>query len=492
MHDVLIAGGLVFDGEGGRPRQADLAVREGRVVAVGRLGGAAARLRLDAEGAWVLPGLVDVHTHYDLCLDWPGLGAHCLRQGVTSVVGGNCGLGEADVAAVFARAAAARLPVHFAQLAPLGPLRSRVVPRCAGRAARADERPRVAAEAAAALDAGAAGLSWGPYHANALMDREELLAAARVAAARGKPLCVHRRSEGAEGLRATREAVDLARASGARLQISHLKAAGRRNWSAFAEVVRVVEEGRRSLDLGVDLYPYDASLTYLSATIPDELKADGGLLARLRTPDGWAAARAGVERWFRERQGPERVVLLEPGLGVARGSTLEEAARHLGCADPAEAALRLVAADPKGTGGWATYREMMSPAHVEELLGRSYAAIASDAVPEEAGAGLSAHPRVYSTFARVLARASAQGEEALSDAVRRCTGLPAERLGLGRGRLVPGAPADALVLRGLEDRASYEEPELYPRGVEAVVVGGQVALLAGEPTGEARGELLRP
>jgi len=495
MSELIVTGGLLFDGSGASPRPADLRLADGRVAAIEPPGALAeaAGPRLDATEAWVAPGIVDIHTHYDLCLAWPGLTEHCLRQGITTVVGGNCGLGDADLAGVLARAEAAALGVHFACLAPLGPLRSRVVPRGAGRAASPAERPRVAAEVARALDAGAAGVSWGPYHANGLMDADELEAAVAVAAARGKPLCVHRRSEGAGGLAATREAIALAQATGARLQISHLKAAGRTHWGEFEPVLECVEAARRGADVGVDLYPYDASLTYLSAVVPDRLKADGGLLAALASGEGRAAAARGVAAWFEARQGPEAIVLLEPSLAaVPPGTTLAEAARRVGAADPVEAALRLIAADPNGTGGWAIYRHMMAPEQVEHLLDLPFAAVASDAVPEEDGLRISAHPRAFATFARFLARAADRGQAALADAVRRCTRYPAERLGLDRGRLEVGAVADLVVLRGLTDPASFAEPERYPGGVAAVVTAGEVALRDGALTGAGRGAVLRP
>lgn len=494
---MWIEGGLVFDGSGAPPRLLDVLVREGRVAALAppaeRPPGDAGARRLDARGAWVTPGFVDIHTHYDLCLDWPGLGAHCLRQGITTVVGGNCGLGEADADAVLAHAERAALPVHFGTLAPLGPLRSRVVPRAAGRAATPSERAAVAAEVAAALDAGALGVSWGPYHANPLMDEDELAAALAPAAARGKPLCIHRRSEGAQGLAATQEALALARASGVRLQVSHLKAAGRTSWGQFEPVLECLEAARRELDVAADVYPYDASLTYLSATLPDVLTATGRLLEHLATREGRAAAAAALTAWFTARQGPEAIVLLEPAVAaVPRGATLAEAARLLGAADPVDAALRLLDADPAGTGGWAIYRRMMAPEQVEQALALPYAAVASDAVPEEDGAGASAHPRAFATFARALLRAHERGGEvALADAVRRCTRLPAERFGLDRGRLEPGAPADLVVLRDLTDRASYSSPAEYPAGVEAVLVEGVVALEHGVPSGLARGRALR-
>lgn len=495
MLDLAIRGGVVLDGLGGAPRRADVGLEAGRVAVVAdRLPAGAARRDVDAADARVLPGFVDIHTHYDLCLDWSGLTDHCLRQGITAVVGGNCGLGAADVEATLARAAAARLGVRFGVLAPLGPVRSRVVPRAEGRPARPDELPRLEAAVAGALDQGALGLSWGPYHENVLASPDELRAAVGVAARRGKPFVVHRRSEGAAGLEATTEVVALARATGARLQVSHLKAAGRANWDQFEPVLSCLEAARADLDVAVDVYPYDASLTYLSAMLPDALKATGHLRERLATPDGRAQARRALEAWFTERQGPEHVVVHEPALPeVARASTLVEAARALGVPDALEAALRLIEADPRGTGGWATYRHMMAPEQVEHALDLPWAALASDAVPDEDGQGLGAstHPRCYSTFARGLARAVARGDAALAAAARQMTSLPASRFGLEVGRLVEGAPADVVVVRGLEDRATHAKPDVYPRGIEAVVVAGRVALERGEPTGERAADLLR-
>lgn len=494
MHDLIVRGGTVFDGAGAPPRRADVAVSAGRVQAIDVLPPGGAAREVDASGALVTPGFVDIHTHYDLCVAWPGLTDHCLRQGITTVIGGNCGLGDPDPGALLQRVARARLGVHLGVLAPFGPVRGQVIPRALGRAARPDEVPLVEAAVAQALDQGALGVSWGPYHGNTLASPDELRAAVRAAAARGKPLVVHRRSEGAHGLASTREAIALARAAGARLQVSHLKAAGRTHWGQFEPVLEALDAARGDLDVAVDVYPYDASLTYLSAMLPDDLVAAGALLELLRTREGRRRARAAVATWFAERQGPEHVVVHEPALGdLPRGATLLELTRALGEDDPAEAALRLIEADPRGTGGWATYRHTMAPEHVEQALDLSWASIASDAVPEEDGSGLSSstHPRCFSTFARALSRAAARGDEALARAVRQMTALPASRFDLDRGRLTEGAPADLVVLRDLRDLATHEAPARYPAGVEAVVVAGRLALHAGRPTGERAGAVLR-
>src|SRR5581483_3026466 len=192
MFDVVIRGALVFDGSGEPPAREDVAISGDKIAARERdLSRAETARTLDASDLALAPGFVDIHTHYDLALGWPKLTEHVLRQGITTVVGGNCGIGEADVASVLERAARERLGVHVGLLASLGPVRSRVVERGENRAANADEARRVSEQVARELDAGALGLSWGPYHANALASREELVAACRALTPLAKPFVIH-------------------------------------------------------------------------------------------------------------------------------------------------------------------------------------------------------------------------------------------------------------------------------------------------------------
>ncbi|MBI3722523.1 amidohydrolase family protein [bacterium] len=495
MFDLVVRGASLYDGSGEPPMREDVAVSSGRIAARGDLARAEAARTLDATGLALAPGFVDIHTHYDLGLAWPGLTDHVLRQGITTVVGGNCGIGDADVERVLGDARAARLGVHVGLLASYGPLRSRVIARSEGRSATADEARAVSLEVERALEAGALGLSWGPYHANALASQEELVCAARVLARARKPLVVHRRDEGSHALEATEEALEIARLSGASLQISHLKIAGRRNWPRFPDLLAAIESARESIDVTTDVYPYDGSLTYLNAILPQSQKADGRLRERLATDEGRNAAREAARLWFRERQPAEKIVLVAPSHpDVPRGGTLVDAARALGVEDPAEAALRVMEADPEGLGGWATYRDMMKAEHVEQALDLEGSAIASDSVPEHDGRP-AAHPRCYGTFARALARAFERGgERGLARAVARATSIPAARVSLReRGLVRPGSVADLVVFdpSRLRDAASYAEPERYPEGIRFVIVRGEVALSMGEPTGTRSGEVIR-
>jgi N-acyl-D-aspartate/D-glutamate deacylase len=154
----------------------------------------------------------------------------------------------------------------------------------------------------------------------------------------------------------------------------------------------------------------------------------------------------------------------------------------------------VIARDPAGTGGWATYREMMKSEHVAAALEIDGCAIASDSVPEDDGRP-AAHPRCYGTFARALASAWERGgERGLARAVAQATRIPADRFGLAdRGRIAAGASADLVLFAPAElrDAASYAEPERYPTGIRHVFVRGAKALAAGEPTGARAGEVIR-
>ena len=316
-----------------------------------------------------------------------------------------------------------------------------------------------------------------------LADEAELEAAAGVAAGCDRPFVVHRRCEGRNVLEATREVLGIARRTGCSLHISHLKVAGAAWWDRFETLIGELEAARDEISLGFDVYPYDGSLTYLSAMIPGRWKADGGLSRRLTDETLRGEIRSGIEGWFRDRQGPEDVLVFARHMPELKpGGSLLAATRTLGLADPAEAALAIIRADPETTGGWAAYRNMMSASQVAAIRSHELALVASDAVPEVFGMAETSHPRAWGTFARVLREALDGGEAHLGRELVRVTRGPAERFGLaGLGRLTPGAAADLVLIdpAALRDRASYETPACYPDGIIEVRVAGQRVLRDG-------------
>jgi N-acyl-D-amino-acid deacylase len=496
MFDLIVSGGTVIDGLGGEPFHADLGIRDGIIAAIGDLKNGEAGDRFDASGKILIPGIIDIHTHYDLCLGWQGLAAHCAKQGVTTVIGGNCGIGPGDIRAHLDAAEAWDPGLRYGILVSHGPLRSMVIPREQGRPATPRESKQVRRAVSEALEAGALGLSWGPYHENSLADEAELVEAATAAAELSKPFVVHRRCEGNDGLTATQEAFRIAERTGVALHISHLKIAGRHNWKEFDQLMALMARGQARFDLGFDVYPYEGSLTYLSAMVPNSFKADGHLLRRLADSTQREHIKTAIRQWFINRQGPDDILIFArhlPSLAHKRARSLSECARILGVPCESEAAAQIIESDPRGTGSWAAYRSMMNGDQVTELCSRSDAIIASDSVPEVDGMAETTHPRAYGTFARVLGRAARTSLAELARIVPKMTSLAADRYRLGDlGRLKENCPADLVALdpTTLKDCACYEEPSLYPEGIEAVLIGGQMAYKDGVHR-DVQGEVLR-
>jgi N-acyl-D-amino-acid deacylase len=385
------------------------------------------------------------------------------------------------------------LGINIGQLAPYGPVRSTVVPRALNRAATKDDADAIEVQLEHVLADGALGVSFGPYEANSLASPEELVAAARVLARHERPFVVHRRDEGARAVSATQEFLSIQEQSGCQLEISHLKVAGKAHFHQFEDMLKRIETAQTRFDVGWDVYPYDASLTYLNAILPSHFKGDGKLHDRLKTPSLREAAGRDIERWFLDRQPPDKIVLVAPQHeGVRTGSTLAGAARELGFPNAVEATLRLLELDPAGTGGLVVYRDMMDARHIDTLSDMECTAWASDSVPDDTGAPTN-HPRCFGTFAKALSRAAKRGDRAFASATRRATSLPADRLGLSdRGRITPGAAADLVLLESalFESNATYESPGHYPTGIVGVWVNGRLGFQQGVVTETCRGKIL--
>jgi N-acyl-D-amino-acid deacylase len=512
---MLLRGGTVFDGLGGPGRVADVAVAGGRVVAVGGDPPAGLR-RVDCDGLAVAPGFVDTHAHSDLLhlLDRPQ--PFKLLQGVTTEVVGNCGLSfapldaaSAEVAATLWGGLAGGVPVQptgFADLAGrldrAGPannlallvghgtlrltangLEERLAPGAAA---------RMAALAAEAFRAGAVGLSSGlVYVPGSYAGTAELVALARVAAAHGGVYATHLRDEGAGLEAALEEAVTIARASGARLQVSHCKAAGRAaHGSAGRLLDRLAAARLEGVDAQGDQYPYDAGATVLSSLLPPAVAAGGteAMRARLRDPAARAALRARAERggvgdggWT--LAGPGDVLLTGHRDPALVGRTLAEAA---GDRDPWDRLCELVADDPAAT----MVIRLMAEDDVRAILASPLVGVGSDNLPSS-GLG---HPRTWGCFPRLLGRYVRElGVLSWEQAVRKATWLGARQFRLdGRGLLVEGAVADLCVFdpATVGHAGTYLEPDVPVTGIEHVLLAGEPAVEHGRYTGLRAGRVL--
>ena len=508
-YDVLILGGTVVDGTGADPRVADVGVRGEHIVFIGAVPqDAHAQTTIDATRLIVAPGFVDVHTHADFTVESVPAAHACVRQGVTTVVTGNCGTSAfpapalgVDFESYAARVEATEPAVNLAALVGHGALRTAVV-GADRRAATVEETGRMADLLDVAARQGAFGLSTGLIYApGSFAGTDEVAALAEVAHAHDLLYATHLRDEGGGLLEALDEALDVAQRTGVRLQVSHLKAMGPPNHGKVHDALLRIDAARASgLDVACDVYPYTASSTLLTSRLPD-WAMDGGntrLLGRLQdadTSERIAAELEGNSDWAFL---PDAVVLA--GLPEGRysefvGCNLREVAKRTD-STPAQTMLDVLRQHEAQV--W-IINHALAEDDVRTVLRHPAAAVGSDGWELTTECAGSPHPRHFGTFARILKKychdeGSQEAALSLPEAIRKMTALPAQRLGLrDRGVLAPGLIADVAVFDPEEvaDTATFLAPKSYALGTRAVLVNGVPVLVEGEQTSARPGRVLR-
>jgi N-acyl-D-aspartate/D-glutamate deacylase len=511
-YDLVLRGGTLFDGTGAPGVVADVAVRGGRVAAVGARLAEAGAEEIDLRGLAVAPGFVDIHSHADGTVMQDPMMESVIRQGVTTVIVGQDGGSAAPrsrggngafTSMAQLLAAIDRLPpaANVASMVGLGTVRGTVV-GADDRPATPDELRRMIALVESALADGACGVSTGlEYTPGAFASQAELIELARPAARRGLVYSTHMRNEDDRLLDALAEAVAVARGAGCALQVSHLKTQGPRNWGklddAFALLERAAGDG---VDVAFDRYPYVAYQTGLTSLFP-VWSRDGGttaFLARVdsasvgaRVKEATLAKVALIGGWDNVQVTSVR----EPADKGAEGQRLGSYARGRG-EDPYTLAVALLRRS-RGDVGMVGFA--MSEDNVDRILAHPRGMVCSDggafAVSGPARRG-HPHPRGLGTFPRVLARYVRERKAlTLEQAVRKMSALPAARARLAdRGRVAVGLAADLVAFdpATVRDRATFEAPYQYPEGISLVVVNGGVALRDGQRPAGRRGRTLRP
>lgn len=541
--DLLLRGGLVVDGSGAPGRIADVAITDGRIVSIG--GPVAARREIDVGGQVVAPGFVDIHGHADLVAMADGetqqrLFAAKIRQGVTTLIVGNCGLGVApadeDAAAILAAVngwmtpagiAAGALDVagylerlerqgvalNVGTLVPHGPVRISAM-GLEGGAPSAEQLERMRRAVAGALDAGAFGVSMGLIYPPGMYSAtDELVVLAREAAARDRLVTLHVRGSSETLLPATAELIEIARRSGARVHHSHLEGVGEEFWPDVPSVLAMEDRARgEGLRISHDVFPYTRAATMMSAIFPP-WSLEGGLTAlsaRLRDPrererigreietrrpewppwrpGGWPHNLVGAVGW-------DGILIADVGpTGPAgwTGRSLAEIGREAG-RDPFDVVADLMI-EQQGRVGQLVDEISGRGDELDTLLAilaHPAAAVVSDA--EDYGRG-APHPAHAGAFARVLRWARERGLLSLEEAVRRMTSYPAGLLRLeDRGLLKEGAPADLVVFdpRTVTDRSAWDAPRRPADGVSLVLINGTTVVEEGSYRGGLAGRVLR-
>jgi N-acyl-D-amino-acid deacylase len=528
-YDLILRGGTIYDGSGGKPFVGDVAVNGDRIAAVGNLGNARGKREVDARGLAVSPGFVNMLSWATESLLVDGRAQSDLRQGVTLEVmgeGGSMGpLNDAMKKETVEQQGDIKYPVTWTTLGEyLDQLAGRgIAPNVASfvgattvrihevgyanRPPTPEELARMRKLVDQAMEEGALGVGSSLIYAPAFYaGTDELVALCEEASKYGGMYISHMRSEGNRLLEAIDELIDISRRARLPAEIYHLKAAGQQNWGKLDAAIKKVEDARASgLRITADMYTYTAGATGLDASMPPWVQ-EGGLeawIARLKDPairervkkemdtpaDSW-------ENLFTSA-GPDRILLVafkNDKLKPLTGKTLSEIARMRG-KSPEETAMDLVIEDDSRVG---TIYFLMSEDNVKKQIALPWVSFGSDAeAPSAEGVFLksSAHPRTYGNVARLLGH-YVRDEKVipLEEAVRKLTSLPAGNLKIrDRGLLKPGYFADVVVFdpAKIADHATYDKPHQYATGVRQVFVNGVQVLKDGEPTGAAAGRVVR-
>ena len=525
MIDILIRNGLVADGSGSPRYPADVAIERDRIVDVGHLESARAREVIDASGCAVTPGFVDMHSHADLTLPIGPTADSLVHQGITTIVVGQCGLSPAPLLAetreqVLAMMASEALPlpwdewstfgsyldyltrigtsINVVPLVGQGTVRSAVV-AFSSEPANAEEIVRMQAEVARAMDEGAIGISTGLiYPPGSYASTKELVAVTRPAGERDGFYFSHIRNEGDALLEAIAEAIHIGRETGASVQISHYKAAGRDNWAKSAQGLELIDQARaEGLDVTADMYPYLAGATGLIAVLP-EWAQEGGkgvVLERLTEPEARRQMSEDMRStgFFRIAEWDRVFISHSPKVREYEGRYIADLAAKAGKSPHDWVFDALLETELDAS----IVLFMMSEDNQKEELRHPAMMIGTDAAGQATEGPLSEgkpHPRSFGTYPRVLGYyVREQGVIPFEEAIWKMSGYPAQKLRWSdRGLVKKGYKADLVVLDPdtVADQATYEEPHQYPAGVWHVIVNGELVVRDGVHTRARAGKVL--
>jgi N-acyl-D-amino-acid deacylase len=529
-YDLIIRNGRIIDGTGSPWYSGDVAVRGGRIAAVGTLVGAKGKTTIDAAGMVVAPGFIDMLGQSDLTiLVNPHLPSK-IFQGITTEITGEGGsvapLTDTMIAAdrlgyewykitpdwrtfaeYFARLERQKIGINVAHYVGATQVR-RVVIGDDDRDPTAEELKKMRELVAQAMRDGAVGLSTSlQYPPAPYAETEELITLAREAARFGGVYATHMRSESDDILPAIDEAIRIGYEARIPVEIWHLKVAGKKNWGRMPEVVAKIDSARRSgVDVAADTYAYTAWFNSLSAMVPPWAH-DGGrakLLARLRDPEVRRRIRRDMETpgsWennaWKEISGPDAILIgavQNSALRALQGKTLAELARQKK-ADPIETLLDLLIEDRAQT-----YVAVFGMAESDVVLAlqQPWVSINNDSegtAPDGPLGQHHPHPRAYGTYPRILKKYVREEKRlTLEEAIRKFTSLAAQRMRLDdRGVLKAGMWADIVVFdpAQVRDLATFAKPNQLSEGMRWVLVNGIPVIANGKATGALPGKVLR-
>lgn len=529
--DILIRRARLVDGSGEPSFTADIGIAEGTINAVGPdLPREDASRIIDGDGLVAAPGFIDTHSHDDVYLLIEPEGPAKIKQGITTVVIGNCGFSMAPILPTTQQQAIESLAIIGADNLPEKPEKGwrfddflrrleqarpalNVVPlvghgtlRIAvmgiqNRPARAEERAQMATLLEEAMQAGAFGFSSGlVYVPGAFADTDELCELARVAGGGGGLYASHMRSEADLVVEAIQETLTIGREAGLPVHISHHKVMGPNNWGRSRETLDCIQQARAcGMQVTCDVYPYTAGSTSLASALPPALQSEGPEIFSEKLKD--RRVRSEIREIIETETAGQWENLIY--VDTFEGMVIVKAPRNPAyCGQSIAAIAKAEHRDPFDVFFDLLVEEKMDAVIIEfmmqeddviRILQSPFSMVATDGLP---GFGSDLfHPRFTGAFPRVLGRYVRDLNcLSLEKAVWKMAGLPAETFGLKRkGRLAPGFDADVVLFdpTTIADRGTYEKPNVSPEGVHAVLVNGHLTLMGKEISLERCGKVLR-
>lgn len=498
-YDVIIKNGLVIDGSGAGGIKTDIGIIGDRIAKIGSLSSASAKKVIDATDRIVAPGFIDIHTHADRGILKIPSADNYIMQGVTTLLGGNCGGSEAKVDVAEYLGGLGKIGINFGTLVGFGDLRN---------AAMADPTAKLTDKELKAMTEymkqgmkdGAFGISTGlEYIPDRFATTEEIVEVAKVAAAYGGFYATHSRDEQTGVLTSVAEAIEIGARAKIPVEISHLKACGAEVWGYGKTMIAMINVARAlGVDVAADMYPYGASSTGFSQAFPS-WSVEGGmdkLKERLADPAIAARIRAYAANQIRIRVGEDfsliQIASYSPNPAY-EGKTMADILTERGKELTMDNMLDLVIEMYTSGNGPSIIYHYINEDDIKTIMRSPYVSIASDGDIRVYGEGVP-HPRNYGTFPRVLSRyVNEQYVISPEEAIRKMTSLPAAKMKImDRGLIKEGYYADIVIYdeANIKDTADFFNPHQYPQGIDYVLVNGCVAVDHGQLINGTSGQVL--
>ena len=498
-YDVIISNGKIIDGTGNSWFYGDVGIKDGKIAKVGNLKNAQGTRLIDAKGLIVAPGFIDVHTHIegnDLKVPTAG---NFIMDGVTSVVTGNCGGSNVDIARYFKQLDSVKTSINVATLIGHNSVRSAIIGETQ-RDPTSEEQHQMEELVEKAMKEGAVGLSTGLIYVPGTYSKTpEVIGLAKAASKHSGVYASHIRDEADLVTEAVEEAINIGRQAGIPVEISHFKVTYKPNWGRSTSIVAQVEKARsEGIDVTVDQYPYIASSTSLNTRVPNWVFSGGDDSVKIRLKDPKTRSKIKTEMLDMEKK---KGVMNYSYAVVARygadttmnGKNISEVNKIKGrkstLAEEAETILQMVE-----KGGAQMIYFSMTEEDLKRIMQYPFNMFASDAGIARYGSSMP-HPRGYGTNARVLGQYVRQLKViGLEEAIRRMSSLPAQKFQLhDRGLIREGMAADLVVFdeKTVGDQSTFGKPHAYSLGFQFVLVNGQVVSQNGKHTGVRSGQVLK-